>query len=234
MNPLLRTGIVVAVLMIAAPVPAWLLTPSKSIADTAPQIDLEKAIPKQFGGWRMIEGGVSLVPAAAQEEALNAIYSQIVSRTYINGQGERIMLSVAYGSTQTKQLRAHRQEVCYAAQGFKIDTLRKENISIKGIEVPATRMLATMGSRSEPVTYWFTMGNQVVRSYLDRELVQMKYAVSGYLPDGYLFRMSTISKDPKKAFENQHRFATELFTAMDKRLVTRLLGQPTAAPEARS
>jgi len=224
MHPLLRSGILLAVLMIAAPVSAWLLTPEKSIADTVPQIDLEKAIPKQFGDWRVVEGGASLVPTAAQEEALNAIYSQIVSRTYVNGQGDRIMLSVAYGSTQTKQLRAHRQEVCYAAQGFKIDTLRNENISIKGIEVPATRMLATMGSRSEPVTYWFTMGNQVVRSYLDRELVQMKYAVSGYLPDGYLFRMSSLSRDAEKAYTQQQFFAEAMFADLDQQLAIRLLG----------
>lgn len=224
MNSLLRTGLIVAALMIAAPVSAWLLTPQKSIADTAPQIDLEKAIPKQFGNWKTVEHGVSLVPTAAQEDALNAIYSQIVSRTYVNNQGDRIMLSVAYGSTQTKQLRAHRQEVCYAAQGFKIDTLRNENISIKGIEVPVTRMLATMGSRSEPVTYWFTMGNQVVRSYLDRELVQMKYAVSGYLPDGYLFRMSSLSRDANKAFAAQQLFAEAMFEDLDQQLAIRLLG----------
>lgn len=224
MSPLLRSGILLAALMIAAPVSAWLLIPETSIADLAPQIDLEKTIPKRFGNWHMVEDTVSLVPTAEQEQALNAIYSQIVNRIYANEQGERIMLSVAYGSTQTKQLRAHRQEVCYAAQGFKIDNLRKENLSINGVEVPATRMLAIHGSRSEPVTYWFTMGDHVVRSLLDRELVQLKYAVSGYLPDGYLFRMSSLSRDAEKAFAVQHAFSEALFAEVDKSLAQKLLG----------
>lgn len=225
MTPLLRTALITAALMFGAPVFAWLLTPQKSIADTAPQIDLEQAIPKQFGDWKTVEHGVSLVPTAAQEDTLNAIYSQIVNRTYINSRGERIMISVAYGSTQTKQLRAHRQEVCYTAQGFKIEKLKRENISISGLEVPVTRMLAVHGSRSEPVTYWFTMGDQVVRSYIDRELVQLRYAVSGYLPDGYLFRMSSLSRDADKAFAEQQAFAEALFSGLDGQLKNKLLGQ---------
>lgn len=224
MNPLLRTGIIVAALMIAAPVSAWLLTPDKSIADVSPRIDLEAAIPKQFGNWRMVETTHRQIPTAEQEQSINAIYSQIVSRTYVNDHGEAIMLSVAYGATQSKQLRAHRQEVCYAAQGFSIEQLKRETIAIDGAEVPATRMVARQGSRIEPVTYWFTMGNQVVRGYLDRELVQLKYAVSGYLPDGYLFRMSSLSRDADKAFASQQQFADTLFASLDRQLAGKLLG----------
>lgn len=224
MSPLLRTGILIGVLTMAASVSAWLLTPRRSIAELAPQIDLEKAIPRHLAGWRVIENSVRQIPTFEQEKTLNAIYSQIVSRTYINDQGQQIMLSVAYGSTQTKELRTHRQEVCYSAQGFKIGGLKKENISINGVEIPVTRMLATQGSRSEPVTYWFTMGDQVVRSYTDRELVKLKFALSGYLPDGYLFRVSSLSTDVEKAFNSQRMFADELLRSTDERLVAKLLG----------
>ena len=49
--PLLRTGIVVAVLMMAACVLAVVLRPTQMIADAIPKIDLETVIPRQFGGW---------------------------------------------------------------------------------------------------------------------------------------------------------------------------------------
>ena len=47
-------------------------------------------------------------------------------------------------------------------------------------------MVATQGPRVEPVTYWFTTGDRVVLTYLQREMAQFKYALSGYIPDGYL------------------------------------------------
>lgn len=224
MSPLLRSGLLVAALMISAPVIAWVLTPTKSISDIATHIDMEAVIPTSFGNWHISETAVKQIPTAEQEQTLNSIYSQIVTRTYVSDQGETVMLSVAYGSKQSKQLRAHRQEVCYAAQGFKIEQLQHVTLEIKDTGVPATQMIARMGQRSEPVTYWFTMGNRVVRSLMDRELTQLKYAATGYLPDGYLFRISTISRDTDKAFVTQRQFISELFAVLDNQLASKLIG----------
>jgi EpsI family protein len=222
----LRRGIVIAVLMTASPILSWVLTPQKSIAHTTPPIDLESAIPIEFFGWKVDKGALALVPAADKQQVLDAIYNQIVNRTYVNERGERMMLSVAYGSTQSKELRAHRQEVCYEAQGFKIARLEKANLAINGAEIPATRMVAIHGHRSEPVTYWFTMGDHVVRSHFDREFVQLRYAASGYLPDGYLFRVSSISRETEHAFASQLEFARALIAASDQRLAAKLAGRP--------
>lgn len=228
MTPLLRTGLVAAVLMFAAPISAWWLTPTRLVAEELPAIDMESAIPKEFPGWKIDKNMIAQVPAADKEQVLNTIYSQIVNRTYVSVRGERMMISVAYGSTQSKQLRAHRQEVCYAAQGFKIDKVRQANLTINGMNVPATQMVAVQGNRMEPVTYWFTMGDQVVRSHLDRELVQLRYAASGFLPDGYLFRVSSLSKEAEQAFVDQAEFANALIAATDKRLADRLVGRRAA------
>jgi EpsI family protein len=210
--------------MFAAPVTAWYLTPTMSIAVLEPQIDLETAIPKNFANWRMAEHQSSIIPTAEQEKTLDAIYSQIVSRSYVNDQGQSVMLSVAYGSSQSKQLRAHRQEVCYAAQGFKIEGLRSVELKIDGVLLPATRMRAIQGSRSEPVTYWFTMGDKVVGSYLERELTQFRYALSGYLPDGYLFRVSSISRDAQASYDLHLQFAKDILAHTDRKLAGKLLG----------
>ena len=42
------------------------------------------------------------------------------------------------------------------------------------------------------VTYWFTMGDYVAIDRLDRLLVQIRYSIQGYIPDGFLFTLSII------------------------------------------
>ena len=203
---------------------ALLIKPAKMLADTGPRIILEDSVPVAFGRWRLDPRAVAVVPSSAKQEAISQIYSQTLSRTYVNPQGQRVMLAIAYGSNQTRQLRAHRQEVCYVAQGFQIEALRSGQLMAGGVSVPVTRLVASNGPRVEPVTYWFTMGSSVVRSYLDRQVVELKYALSDYIPDGYLFRVSTIGADQQAAFSLQAAFVDELMQSLDPAVRTRLLG----------
>jgi EpsI family protein len=223
MRGLVRPFVVLALMLFAA-VLSVVAVPSVKLADTRPVIDLERAVPKEFGEWRIDASVVPLPPSPDQEQNLRQTYDQILGRSYINRRGERMMLSLTYGSKQTQQLRAHRQEVCYAAQGFKISGLQRSVDHIGGAEVPLTRMVATQGARVEPVTYWFTTGDRVVLTYLQREMAQFKYALSGYIPDGYLVRISSISAGGSGAFAQQRAFAEELMRAIDPALRARLLG----------
>lgn len=215
---------VVAALMVGALVLSTVATPQDKLADTRQQFQLETAVPKQFGDWRIDTSMVPLPPSPDQASVLNQIYDQILSRTYINGQGERIMLSITYGSRQTQQLRAHRQEVCYRSQGFNISGLEHTQLTVAGAPLPATRMLATQNTRMEPVTYWFTTGDTVVLNYWDREWAQFRYALSGYVPDGYLVRISSLSRNPQLAYRQHIEFADTLFGHVDPELRRRLVG----------
>lgn len=220
----LRKTMIPALLMGAAVIGTLLIKPEKMLADVTPGIVLETSVPNAFGDWKVDPDVGALVPSSVKQEAIRQIYSQTLSRTYVNSRGERVMLSIAYGSNQTRQLRAHRQEVCYVAQGFQIDALRSENILVDGVPVPATRMVASNGPRTEPVTYWFTMGSNVVRSYYDRQVVELKYALSDFIPDGYLFRVSTIDDDPAASFKVQHAFVNDLMDSLSPDVRARLLG----------
>ncbi len=220
----LGTTLGAALLMAAAALGALLIKPSKMLADTSPKIVLETSVPTAFGRWRLDPEALAVVPSSVKQEAISQIYSQTLSRTYVNPAGQRVMLAIAYGSNQTRQLRAHRQEVCYVAQGFQIDTLRGGQLRVAGKSVPVTRMVASNGPRTEPVTYWFTMGSSVVRSYLDRQLVELKYALSDYIPDGYLFRVSTIGADADAAFALQAGFVDDLMGALEPGVRARLTG----------
>jgi hypothetical protein len=84
-------------IMLLAACAAALLTPTQKMADVESRIELERLIPLGFGDWKI---DTSLVPVKvdpALQASLNKIYNQTLSRTYINSQGQRIMLSIAYG-----------------------------------------------------------------------------------------------------------------------------------------
>lgn len=220
----LLRSLVALVLMLGTAVLSVVAVPTRLLSDTRPGFELEQAIPKAFGDWKIDPYTIPIPPSPDQESAMAKIYDQILSRTYINSKGERIMLSITYGSRQNQQMRAHRQEVCYSAQGFRISQLQRLPLTVAGATVPSARMVATQGQRVEPVTYWFTMGDDAVMSYLDRELTQLKYAVAGQIPDGYLVRVSSLSGDPRSAFVKQAEFADALMSSLDPVLRQRLTG----------
>jgi EpsI family protein len=203
---------------------AFALTPRHKLADLREKIDLNASVPQKFGDWVVDATMVPVNPSPVQQATLEQTYDQMVNRTYVNPQGQRVMLSMAYGSAQTNELRAHRQEVCYGAQGFQISQLGPVLLPLAGQQIKATRMVATAGRRIEPVTYWFTMGDQVVLSYTDRQVTQLRYALSGVIPDGYLMRLSSIGDNPETEYALQMSFATDLFAALPAQLKRKLVG----------
>lgn len=214
-----------AALMITSAALTKAITPTVKLADHQAPFKLETAIPKHFGHWRVDEeSGANVMPTPDVQANLDKIYDQILSRTYVNEKGERIMLTITYGSSQTQDLRAHRQEVCYSAQGFEINSLAHEELSIFGHPVSATRMFAEKGQRKEPVTYWFTMGDQVVLSRTERFLVQLKYSFSGLIPDGVLVRVSSINQDKSAAYDLQMAFLNEMMPVLEAPVISKLLG----------
>jgi EpsI family protein len=134
------------------------------------------------------------------------------------------MLTVAYGGDQSDALKAHRQESCYAAQGFAIRDLHHGSMAIAGREIPVTRMLAVRGERFEPVTYWLTMGDRVVLGRLERLRVQLGSGLAGRMPDGMLVRVSSLSADAAGAYAAQQSFMSAAIGAMRPADAARLVG----------
>lgn len=190
------------------------------------RLSLEQMIPQKFDNWSMDTTIKAIAPSPDVQTNLNKIYNQILSRTYIDSSDHRVMLTVTYGSEQTDQLKAHRQEVCYAAQGFEIRNIFKESLNLDGRAVAVTRMYAVSGDRHEPVTYWFTMGDKVVFSRFDRLMVQLKYGLTGQIPDGFLIRVSTLDQDPKHAYGVHLRFINDMIKSMSKKDEQLLIGSP--------
>jgi EpsI family protein len=214
MTPLLRTGLIVAALMFAASAAAVALRPTHKLADAGPKVDLEAMIPRQFADWRIDDRVVPVLPSPDVQEKLDKIYNQTLARTYINSQGQRIMLSIAYGGDQSDAMQIHLPEVCYSAQGFQVNKTGLSRIATNYGELPVKRLVATLSNRIEPITYWITVGDEVVNAGHMRKLAQLKYGITGSVPDGILVRASSVDRDERNAYELQASFLSEMLTAM--------------------
>jgi exosortase B len=187
-------------------------------------VDLEAMIPASFGGWRLEEEVVPIAPTPDVQANLDRLYRQIVSRTYVNDVGEHVMLMVAYGGDQSDALKAHRQESCYAAQGFAINGLEHGTLTTAGRTIPVTRMHAVRAERSEPVTYWFTMGDRVVLGRAERLKVQLENGLARRIPDGMLVRVSNLSGDARGAYAVHQSFVAALVAALAPADANRFVG----------
>ncbi len=201
------------------------LKPTQRIADGI-QINLETGIPKEFADWKLDE---TIVPVQADPERLaliNKIYNQTLSRTYVNQKGQRIMLSIAYGGDQSDAMQVHRPEVCYTGNGFTMHDLTTVNLVTGYGAIPVKRVLATMRERHEPITYWITIGNAIEVSPALRKLQLLKYGLTGTIPDGLLFRVSSIGTQAEQ-YPIQQDFVQLLLKSVTPEYRTRLIGSPT-------
>jgi EpsI family protein len=220
--------LVIGLCMFAAAGMGLAFKPTQKVADIGPKIDLEVLIPKQFGDWKIDETITPLIANPEQEALIKKIYSQTLSRTYVNSSGDRIMLSIAYGGDQSDTMSVHKPEVCYPAQGFQIIKNAEDTFSSGEGNIPVKRLVATQGQRIEPITYWTTVGDTVAGvSGLKWKLNVLKYGLTGKIPDGLLFRISSIQANEAKAYQTQDAFARDLLQAMSPSGRERLIGNPT-------
>ncbi|OIP09011.1 MAG: EpsI family protein [Betaproteobacteria bacterium CG2_30_68_42] len=208
---------------------ALALKPTKRIADAAPPIDLETMIPKRFGDWKVDPNIVPLQVSPDVRAKLDKIYNQVLSRTYVNvnGKGQRVMLSIAYGGDQSSDnTQVHRPEYCYAAQGFRLENVFENTISTAHGDLPVRRLLAVQGSPNEPITYWITIDDKIALPGLQRKILQLRNGLTGKVPDGMLVRVSSFSRDNDAAYRAQDKFVGELLSAMSEADRIRVAGRP--------
>ena len=224
MMPLYRNAFLIFAVMFLGSVGAIVLRPDTKVADLGPGISLETMIPKQLGDWREETRRIVQVVNPQTQALLDKLYSQVLTRTYVNDKGYRIMLSLAYGSDQRGSLQAHKPEVCYPAQGFTLHTSKASQLATPFGEIPTQRLFTSLGARQEPVTYWFTVGDKAVQGKLQKRLVDLRYGLTGQIPDGMIFRVSSIDPDQARANQFQDRFIIQLLQAVSPAERKRLSG----------
>ncbi len=208
------TALTLAALMCCASVLGFAARPSTKATERGAAPSLEAVVPKGFGDWQELpDQGVQVVNPQTQE-LLDKLYSQLLSRTYVNKDGYRIMLSLAYGDDQRGGLQAHRPEVCYPAQGFKLGKVEDGALPTAFGSIEVRRLTTALGSRNEPVTYWLTVGDQVIQSAFQKRVAQIRLGLTGQIPDGLLFRISSIDNDDARGFAMQQKFAADMLAAV--------------------
>lgn len=223
---MMRVGLLILALMFTAAASAIAMKPERIALDPADRVDYEELIPRSFGTWSMLPADVTSVVNPQQQEVLDRIYSQIISRAYRDSQtGQIVMLAVAYGEEQSKQSQVHFPEVCYPAQGFQIAKSAKDELTIQENIIPVTRLVATSEQRNEPITYWIRLGQNVVRGNLEQKITTIREGLAGRVSDGLLFRVSSISTENAKAYQLHDRFVADLLQAIPSGSRHLLVGQ---------
>jgi EpsI family protein len=216
MGPLARGALVTAVL-VAASCAATGLTPRAEVARDRP---LTERIPERFGDWTAEPQSVDpvvLVPGAALEPAASqaSSYDDVLMRTYRRSDGARVMAAFAYGRRQTQELKIHRPELCYYAQGFDVTSLGPRVVRLnRDRTVESLALLTRNRARIEVVTYWIRVGERVARGPWDIRWMIFDAGVHGRVPDGLLVRASSLAESTQSAeheLELQHEFLADLY-----------------------
>lgn len=224
MNKSLAASLGLGLMMLTASGLTRVVTPSVKMADTQPKFQLETMIPQRFGDWQVDRSLAPLTVDPDTQARLDKIYNQTLSRTYINGDGLRVMLSIAYGGDQSDNMGVHKPETCYTAQGFEVSAAAAGNVATRYGSLPVRRLYAVSGSRNEPITYWITIGNRATHPGMEQRMTQLRYGLTGMVADGMLVRVSTIDTDQRAAYAVQERFINAMLDALDARARLRLIG----------
>ncbi|MET0334234.1 MAG: exosortase-associated protein EpsI, B-type [Rhizobacter sp.] len=227
MKPVVVAALV-AGLMITASVASAIIRPPVQSAESKPTYVLDAVIPKRFGNWQELPQAPLVVNPQTQQ-LLDRLYSQVLARTYVNASGYRVMLSLAYGGDQRGDLQAHKPEVCYPAQGFTLHSSQESQLATRFGSVETRQLSTSLGARKEPVTYWFTMGDTVVRSRFQQRMLELRFKLTGQIPAGLLFRVSSIDDNSSHAFEQQRVFVDDLLSVVSAHDRHRLSGLLAAA-----
>lgn len=217
-------NLLIGLALLVAAVAAVMLKPAQLVAEQGPKVDLETLIPKQFEGWHIDESVVPLRASPDQEAALKNIYSQILTRTYVSANSQRIMLSVVYGDGIDRQLDVHRPEYCYAAQGFQVSQYTDQVIQTLFGGLSVRRLVASRDLRIEPISYWVKIGDKALSSTFERKLQKIKQGFTGRIGSGMLVRVSSIGNDQGLAYKEQEAFINAMLQAMPDTQRKQLIG----------
>lgn len=197
------------------------LTPTRHAVPEG-TVDLERMIPKEFGRWKQLETGMiqmDLAPRDGEEKTMDQPYDQALMRTYVRDDGAVVMLALAYGRSQRQEVKVHRPELCYVAQGFEVGSKAPVTVELDDhTKVVAYQLLARNQQRVEPVTYWVRIGDRISRNAWESRMEIFREGLLGKIPDGLLVRVSTALRpnDSRDAAYRQHSaFLDDLWQAVD-------------------
>jgi len=158
---------------------------------------LEDVVPKQIGRWSFVAASGLVVPP--NDQLVELLYSQLLTRVYSDGRSPPIMLLAAQSGSQTGFLQIHRPEACYTASGYQISAVTPHSIDLGSKIIPSSSMDATIDGPIEHVVYWTRVGNRMPTSWKEQKLAVAEQNLEGIIPDAILVRVSTMSNSADEA-----------------------------------
>ena len=214
----LKPALVVAGVMLVAIAAARGLTPEQNFKTSIP--DFAGMVPKQFGDWKEVPSPYVQIDLATGEDlSTEQPYDAVLMRTYGNPKGEQVMLALAYGRQQRQDVKIHRPEVCYEAQGYSVTggTPVDFQLSRGTGAIQGTQLLAQNRQRIEAVSYWIRIGDIFPRSASQSRWYIFREGMSGNVPDGILVRASSVQSGAdgtNRAYQMQQQFLGDLVNAL--------------------
>lgn len=226
--PRLIWGVMLA--MVCTSLLGYALIPRHAVADDKPAIQLEALVPKSFGEWREDPSVAHLLVDPTVQQKLDVLYTQTLNRAYVGKNGERVMLSIAYGKNQnTESTAAHRPEFCYTAQGWVVTRIGVAKVELDKHRIDVVHLDALAGNVRQPISYWVTLNEEASIPGFQRKVKQLKYGLQGLIVDGMLVRVSTQrgAEDPRGLeddFAVQDRFLRDLELVLPSSSRSRFFG----------
>jgi len=213
---------------IAAAASSVALTPrgTLTLANGKKLVDI---VPAAFDDWS--ERPTNAIVTPQSDDSLAAkLYSDTLGRLYENGDGDLVMMLIAYGGTQNDLLQLHRPEVCYPAFGFNVVHTRRAALPLTaGTAIPGRAMLASSRERLEQIAYWTRIGEYLPDSGSDQRSAKLRTEFTGKVPDGVLARFSNLLPDDRAGLELNRRFIGGLVRAIKPADRPMLIGSALAA-----
>ena len=217
--------------MLAIAAAVLLLQPEPIAASSQPL--LAQTIPTAFGEWKEVSFVAEQVDPSrnVEDPSMDRPYDDVLMRAYGNSRGDIVLLTLAYGRNQRQEVKIHRPDVCYTAQGFQLISRSPVSFPITGVsgrEIEGMRMLVTAPGRTEAVSYWIRIGDVFTDNAWTIRYHIFTQGVAGHAVDGMLVRASQIVSDSHSAsperFRLQERFLADLVRALPKPARRQLVG----------
>jgi EpsI family protein len=198
----LRLSLILSAAMMLAAMLAYWATPHLVEVTDAPS--LEDTVPRQFGDWRELPTPYAQVSlSTGNDPNMENPYDQTVMRTYVNGKGQQVMLALAWGKRQRQEVKIHRPDLCYVAQGYKIQSLKAVTyaniLAPSGEPIVGNHMYAQGNRGGEAVSYWVRIGDIYSEDAFETRFHIFREGLKGRVPDGILVRASVRVRDEGEA-----------------------------------
>lgn len=215
-SPTLKKSLAIALALVMGAVLAAFAKPH--MHEVVNVADLQTSIPGVIGAWHeRPDPRVQVSLNVGSDTNINQPYDQSILRTYTDDQGHTIQVALAWGKHQRQEVKIHRPELCYPAQGLAVKSLSDIDfplITPDGQPVKGKRMLAqNRNGQLEAVSYWIRLGSTYSGSAWETRLHILKEGLAGRITDGMLVRVSQAvpkGDDLQAVYRRQESFAAQL------------------------